>query len=62
MLSSLDELGRVGFMAVGNSSEEAEALDDEVHPRLMREAAARQPVAAGERGGTRDVAVQLGEA
>jgi hypothetical protein len=49
-------------MAVGNSSEEAEALDDEVHPRLMREAAARQPVAAGERGGTRDVAVQLGEA
>lgn len=34
MLSAVDELGRVGFTAIGRSAEEADALHDEVHAAL----------------------------
>jgi PGM1 C-terminal domain len=40
MLSSLDELGRAGFTAIGQSAEEADALYDRVRATLISRAAA----------------------
>jgi PGM1 C-terminal domain len=42
MLSSLDELGRTGFTAIGDSPESADALYDRVQTTLIRQATARE--------------------